>query len=95
MSDISVRLSSLLSEAAGKLRTANADAAADGLDTVAREAGENCTIAVVGRVKTGKSSFINALLGDDLAAVGAQETTATINYFRRGNPNPDKPILCY
>lgn len=41
-----------------------------------------CAIAVSGKVKSGKSSFINALLREDLAVVGELETTATINLFR-------------
>ena len=54
-----------------------------------------CVLAVAGRVKAGKSSFINALLGEDLAMVGTTETTATINIFRYGTPpDPEKPILC-
>lgn len=36
-------------------------------------------VAVFGRMKTGKSSLINALLGKDLAITGVEETTATIN----------------
>lgn len=52
-----------------------------------------CELAITGRVKAGKSSFINALLGDDYAMVGITETTATINYFKYGYPNdPNKPI---
>lgn len=45
-----------------------------------------CELAIAGRVKAGKSSFLNALLGDDLAMVGTTETTATINFFKYGNP---------
>jgi hypothetical protein len=30
-----------------------------------------------------------------LAQVGTTETTATINYFRYGNPNPAKPVRCH
>jgi len=56
---------------------------------------EPCTLAVAGRVKVGKSSFINALLEDDLALVGNTETTATINVFRYGDPPfPEKPVKC-
>lgn len=55
---------------------------------------EPCVVAVVGRVKAGKSTFVNALLGEDLAKVGAVETTATINRFAYGNANPDRPVLC-
>jgi len=52
-----------------------------------------CVLAVAGRMNAGKSSLVNALLGADLATVGATATTATINYFRYGTPaNPDKPV---
>lgn len=40
-------------------------------------------VAVFGRMKTGKSSLINALLGKDLAITGVDETTATINVISR------------
>lgn len=53
------------------------------------------TIAIAGNVKAGKSSLLNALLGQDLAPVGELPTTATINTFYYGKPDdPDKPILC-
>lgn len=59
-----------------------------------RQADEPCVLAVAGRVSSGKSSFLNALLGKDLAKVGVCETTATINYFRYGmSPDPDRPVL--
>ena len=52
-----------------------------------------CTLAVGGRVKAGKSTFINALLGENLALVGTTETTATINRFVYGKPiDPNKPV---
>ncbi|HYH84900.1 MAG TPA: hypothetical protein VEX60_05410, partial [Pyrinomonadaceae bacterium] len=35
------------------------------------------------------------LLGEDLAMVGTNETTATINYFRYGTPEPQRPIRCH
>lgn len=63
------------------------------------EADKPCVLAVAGKVKAGKSSFLNALLGVDLAMVGTTETTATINYFRYPNPdeeiNPDKPVVVH
>lgn len=56
---------------------------------------EPCRLAITGRVKSGKSSLINVLLGGDYAKVGISETTATINIFKYGKPdNIEKPILC-
>ena len=47
-------------------------------------------------MKAGKSTFINALLDQDVAKVGVTETTATINRFRYGNPpDPELPVRCY
>lgn len=48
-----------------------------------------CELAIVGQVKAGKSSFLNALLGKDLAMVGETEMTATINYFKYGHPKDE------
>lgn len=48
-----------------------------------------CELAIIGRVNAGKSSFLNALLGEDLALVGNTETTATINFFKYGKPIDD------
>src|SRR6266516_870051 len=42
------------------------------------------TLAVVGQMRVGKSSLLNALIGADLAVVGVNETTATINWFTHG-----------
>ncbi len=52
-----------------------------------------CELAIIGRVKAGKSSFLNALLGEDLAMVGTTETTATINFFKYGQPEDiNRPV---
>lgn len=87
----------LLTEGAEKLRAARLPSEiADALEQRAKQVEEPCVLAVVGRAKAGKSTFINALLGDNLAKVGVTETTATINFFRYGNP-PDlaRPIRCH
>ena len=64
------------------------------MERLAQQVDQPCVVAVVGRVKAGKSTFINALLGQDLAKVGTTETTATINYFRYGRPDPERPVRC-
>ncbi len=42
------------------------------------------TLAIVGRMKAGKSTLLNALVERSLAPVGVTETTATINWFEAG-----------
>jgi GTP-binding protein EngB required for normal cell division len=42
------------------------------------------TIAIMGEFSAGKSTFVNALLGQTLAPMGVLPTTSTINVFRRG-----------
>ena len=66
-----------------------------GLGRLAQQVGEPCVVAVVGRVNAGKSTFINALLREDQAVVGTTETTATINYFSYGKPDPERPVRCH
>lgn len=56
---------------------------------------EPFTLAVVGQVKAGKSSLVNALLGCDLPTVGATEVTATVNWFRYGSPEEAHRVYCY
>lgn len=54
-----------------------------------------CVLAIAGKVKSGKSFLVNALLGIDLAMTGNTETTATINVFKKGKPiSPETPVLC-
>lgn len=64
------------------------------LQNLKNQADQPCVLAIAGRVKAGKSSFLNALLGKDLAKVGTTETTATINVFKKGTPpDPERPVL--
>ncbi|MGY0465753.1 dynamin family protein [Kitasatospora sp. cg17-2] len=43
-------------------------------------------VALVGRVSSGKSTLVNALLGTRLAPTGVTELTMTVNRFRYGDP---------
>ena len=54
--------------------------AADMLEQFARP----LNLAVVGEFNTGKSTFINALIGEPVAPMGIEPVTATINIFRYG-----------
>lgn len=90
-------LISFLTRSAEKVRDARLPAEiADTMERLAKQVNEPCVLAVVGRAKAGKSSLINAFLREDLAKVGVTETTATINFFRYGNPSDQaRPIRCH
>lgn len=90
------KLATILHQAARRLQEGGLPAKlAERMDELAKQVYQPCVVAVVGRVKVGKSTFVNALLGEDLAKVGTTETTATINYFTYGNPDPDLPVRCH
>lgn len=66
------------------------------IDSLKDEVTSPCVLAIAGKVKAGKSSLLNALLGVDLAMTGTSETTATINVFKAGTPvDSNLPILCH
>lgn len=44
-------------------------------------------VLVLGRLKAGKSTLVNALIGDTVAATGALETTNAVTVFRHGAPS--------
>ena len=96
MSDLQRELAAILRQAAQRLREVELPVeSGERLEELAKQVHQPCVVAVVGRVKVGKSTFVNALLGEDLAKVGTAETTATINYFTYGNPNPNLPVRCH
>ena len=69
------------------------DTYSERIRVLAERADYPCELAIVGQVKAGKSSFLNALLGEDYALVGTTETTATINFFKYGLPkDPQHPV---
>ena len=96
MSDLREELVEILRRAALRLRGVGMPVElAERVEEISKQVYQPCVVVVVGRVKVGKSTFVNALLGEDLAKVGTTETTATIDYFSYGNPDPDRPIRCH
>jgi hypothetical protein len=96
LSDVQENLAASLRRAAERLRGAGLPGElAEQMEGMAKQVYESCVVAVVGRVKVGKSTFVNALLGEDLAKVGTTETTATINYFTYGSSDPNRPVRCH
>jgi len=55
------------------------------LDEALRRLSEPLRVAVAGRVKAGKSTLLNALLGEELAATDAGECTKIVTWYVRGD----------
>ncbi|MGB7982130.1 MAG: dynamin family protein [Candidatus Nanopelagicales bacterium] len=75
-------LSELLDRAASSARTD--DARARLIDARQRLAGP-LRLAVAGKVKAGKSTLLNAILGEELAPTDAGECTKIVTWYREGN----------
>ena len=56
-----------------------------GLRAIAESTRRPFNVAIFGRMKTGKSTLINALVGRPLAITGVEEATATINWISHGD----------
>ncbi|MGJ8639710.1 MAG: dynamin family protein [Opitutaceae bacterium] len=56
-----------------------------GLQGLLDQADRPFTVAVVGQMRVGKSTLLNALVGQDLAITGVNETTATLNWLKYGD----------
>ncbi len=58
--------------------------ASDSLRQLATSCIQPFNLAVAGRMKTGKSTLINGIIGRELAISGVEETTATLNWICYG-----------
>ena len=57
------------------------------LDWIGRRLNEPIRIALAGTLKAGKSTLVNALVGEDIAPTDATEATRIVTWFRNG-PTP-------
>lgn len=64
----------------------------DRLAALVNEMDELFLLVIVGEYNSGKSTFINALLGDEVFAMGDLPTTRAISILRYGEPGPPETI---
>lgn len=60
---------------------------------IQRLSDQSFRIAVVGEFSSGKSTFLNALIGEDLLKHGAQETTATVTEIYNDPNCGNQPLM--
>jgi hypothetical protein len=72
----------LLRDAAASARSTHA---ADILSNARGRLREPLRVAIAGKVKAGKSTLLNALLGEELAATDAGECTRIVTWYRRSD----------
>jgi GTPase SAR1 family protein len=87
LEDLLAGATKLLAAVPNRVRGISLEGVADALARViaARERlVRPLTIAIMGEFSAGKSTFVNALLGEPVAPMGVLPTTTTINVFRRG-----------
>lgn len=57
---------------------------AEALETIASRLDEPLRVAIAGKVKAGKSTLLNALVGEELAPTDAGECTRIVTWYRQG-----------
>lgn len=62
-------------------------------DGVRRELGQRLRVAVVGRVKAGKSTLVNTLIGRDVAPTSERECTRITTHYTFGSPERGELVL--
>ncbi|MBB5914107.1 hypothetical protein BJY24_002974 [Nocardia transvalensis] len=73
----------LIATAAGEFAPRSRPAAL--LDECARRLDQPLRVALVGQLKAGKSTLLNALVGQDIAPTDATECTRTVTWYRHGS----------
>ena len=74
---------------------ANADGPRADVERLAKlltEMDELFLLVIAGEYNAGKSTFVNALLGDEVFAMGDLPTTRAISILRYGDPGPAEPV---
>lgn len=63
------------------------------LDRIGARLAEPLRIALAGTLKAGKSTLVNALVGDDIAPTDATEATRIVTWFRHGPTRGSPPTI--
>lgn len=78
------RIRPLLDETRAACVAAGAEHAAEALDRLRARVDEPLIVALAGKVKAGKSTLLNALVGEQLAPTDAGECTRVVTWYRNG-----------
>ncbi len=78
------RIRPLVEEAREACRAAGHDDVGDALDRLGTRIDEPLIVALAGKVKAGKSTLLNALVGEQLAPTDASECTRVVTWYRNG-----------
>lgn len=94
MSDLWDELVEILRRAALRLWAAGMPVElAERVEKLSKQVYQPCVVAVVGRVKVGKSTFVNALLGEDLEGRHHRDNgDHQLLYLRESRPRPSRSL---